>query len=72
MLFLFIRKHDIIVPALTIAHGSFCTFTNVFTNVDQTNSAPVDELREAAVVTNIYGEIPSDFPDGVYIRNGLF
>lgn len=36
----------------------------------QTNSAPVDELREAAVVTNIYGEIPSDFPDGVYIRNG--
>ncbi|XWS17715.1 hypothetical protein CRYUN_Cryun33cG0091000 [Craigia yunnanensis] len=36
----------------------------------KTNSAPVDELREAAIVTNIEGEIPSDFPEGVYIRNG--
>ncbi|XVF89185.1 hypothetical protein PTKIN_Ptkin19aG0109700 [Pterospermum kingtungense] len=36
----------------------------------QTNSAPVDELREAAIVTIIDGQIPSDFPDGVYIRNG--
>ncbi|XVF35448.1 hypothetical protein REPUB_Repub18cG0146900 [Reevesia pubescens] len=36
----------------------------------QTNSAPVDELKEAALVANINGQIPSDFPQGVYIRNG--
>ncbi|GKV44875.1 hypothetical protein SLEP1_g52016 [Rubroshorea leprosula] len=34
------------------------------------NFAPVDELEEAVVVTNIEGEIPNDFPEGVYIRNG--
>ncbi|KAK8550458.1 hypothetical protein V6N13_118976 [Hibiscus sabdariffa] len=37
---------------------------------DQTNTAPVDELKEAAIVTNIRGDIPTDFPQGVYIRNG--
>ncbi|OMO61931.1 Carotenoid oxygenase [Corchorus capsularis] len=36
----------------------------------QSNFAPVDELREAALVSNIQGQIPSDFPEGVYIRNG--
>ncbi|XWS26337.1 hypothetical protein CRYUN_Cryun26dG0023700 [Craigia yunnanensis] len=36
----------------------------------QSNFAPVHELREAVQVTNIQGEIPDDFPDGVYIRNG--
>ncbi|OMO91085.1 Carotenoid oxygenase [Corchorus olitorius] len=36
----------------------------------QSNFAPVDELREAALVTNIQGQFPSDFPEGVYIRNG--
>ncbi|XP_021276899.1 carotenoid 9,10(9',10')-cleavage dioxygenase 1-like [Herrania umbratica] len=36
----------------------------------QSNFAPVDELKEAALVTNIQGQIPSVFPEGVYIRNG--
>ncbi|KAK9208106.1 hypothetical protein WN944_000460 [Citrus x changshan-huyou] len=30
----------------------------------QRNFAPVDELREAVLVTNIEGEIPEDFPEG--------
>lgn len=38
----------------------------------QRNFAPVDELREAVLVTNIEGEIPEDFPEGVYIRNGWY
>ncbi|KAJ1377580.1 Carotenoid oxygenase [Sesbania bispinosa] len=36
----------------------------------QSNFAPVEELGEAIVVTNIQGRIPDDFPEGVYIRNG--
>ncbi|XP_012077565.2 carotenoid 9,10(9',10')-cleavage dioxygenase 1 [Jatropha curcas] len=36
----------------------------------QENFAPVDELQEAVVVTNIDGKIPDDFSQGVYIRNG--
>ncbi|KAK8991649.1 hypothetical protein V6N11_062652 [Hibiscus sabdariffa] len=36
----------------------------------QSNFAPVDELKEAVQVTNMQGEIPDDFPEGVYIRNG--
>ncbi|EOY29733.1 hypothetical protein QUC31_020619 [Theobroma cacao] len=36
----------------------------------QSNFAPVDELKEAVRVTNIQGEIPDVFPEGVYIRNG--
>ncbi|XVE84600.1 hypothetical protein DITRI_Ditri17bG0025700 [Diplodiscus trichospermus] len=36
----------------------------------QSNFAPVHELREAVHVTKIQGEIPDDFPEGVYIRNG--
>ncbi|WRX32631.1 Carotenoid oxygenase - like 10 [Theobroma cacao] len=42
-----------------------------FMNDGLSNFAPVDELKEAALVTNIQGQIPSDFPEGVYIRNGL-
>ncbi|XP_072968384.1 carotenoid 9,10(9',10')-cleavage dioxygenase 1-like [Typha angustifolia] len=34
------------------------------------NFAPVDEIGEAVRITNIEGEIPEDFPEGVYIRNG--
>ncbi|KAH7574260.1 hypothetical protein JRO89_XS03G0272600 [Xanthoceras sorbifolium] len=37
---------------------------------NQSNFAPVDELRASAVITSIEGEIPDDFPEGVYIRNG--
>ncbi|KRH52737.1 hypothetical protein GLYMA_06G085100v4 [Glycine max] len=36
----------------------------------QSNFAPVVELGEAIVVTSIQGQIPDDFPEGVYIRNG--
>ncbi|KAK8509272.1 hypothetical protein V6N11_007674 [Hibiscus sabdariffa] len=36
----------------------------------QSNLAPVDELKEAVQVTSMQGEIPYDFPEGVYIRNG--
>ncbi|XVE53738.1 hypothetical protein DITRI_Ditri03aG0026700 [Diplodiscus trichospermus] len=45
-------------------------FVDYTLDLSQTNSAPVDELREATIVTNIDGEIPSGFPEGVYIRNG--
>lgn len=38
----------------------------------QSNFAPVDELKEAVVVHTIEGNVPHDFPEGVYIRNGLF
>ncbi|KAI4354023.1 hypothetical protein L6164_002924 [Bauhinia variegata] len=36
----------------------------------QINFAPVEELGEATPITSIQGEIPHDFPEGVYIRNG--
>uniref|UniRef100_A0A2N9FPS3 Uncharacterized protein n=1 Tax=Fagus sylvatica TaxID=28930 RepID=A0A2N9FPS3_FAGSY len=38
----------------------------------QSNFAPVDELKEALLITNIEGTIPDNFPEGVYIRNGLY
>ncbi|KAK7282984.1 hypothetical protein RIF29_12149 [Crotalaria pallida] len=38
----------------------------------QSNLTPVEELGEAVpIINNIQGEIPQDFPEGVYIRNGL-
>ncbi|CAN4119234.1 unnamed protein product [Withania somnifera] len=36
----------------------------------QSNFAPVEEIGEAVTVTQIEGEIPIDFPEGVYVRNG--
>ncbi|KAK7351488.1 hypothetical protein VNO77_10991 [Canavalia gladiata] len=36
----------------------------------QSNFAPVEELDEPIVVTTIEGQIPDNFPEGVYIRNG--
>ncbi|KAK4854458.1 hypothetical protein QYF36_024159 [Acer negundo] len=36
----------------------------------QSNFAPVDELEAAVLIKSIEGEIPDDFPEGVYIRNG--
>ncbi|KAL5855773.1 hypothetical protein ACOSQ4_005575 [Xanthoceras sorbifolium] len=38
--------------------------------VDRSNFAPADELGKAVLITSIEGEIPDDFPQGVYIRNG--
>jgi carotenoid cleavage dioxygenase len=34
--------------------------------------APVEEIGEAVNVSAIEGEIPVDFPEGVYIRNGMY
>nr|XP_043639850.1 carotenoid 9,10(9',10')-cleavage dioxygenase 1-like [Erigeron canadensis] len=36
----------------------------------QANFAPVDEIGEPVKVSFSHGEIPGDFPEGVYIRNG--
>ncbi|XXG48096.1 hypothetical protein AAC387_Pa02g2627 [Persea americana] len=36
----------------------------------QGNFAPIHEIGEAMILTSIEGEIPKDFPEGVYIRNG--
>ncbi|XP_077232111.1 carotenoid 9,10(9',10')-cleavage dioxygenase 1-like [Tasmannia lanceolata] len=36
----------------------------------QSNFGPVEEIGEAVTVKCIEGEIPIDFPEGVYIRNG--
>ncbi|XP_061367388.1 carotenoid 9,10(9',10')-cleavage dioxygenase 1-like [Gastrolobium bilobum] len=36
----------------------------------ESNFAPVEELGEAIHITSIRGQIPDDFPEGVYIRNG--
>ncbi|KAL5558680.1 hypothetical protein UlMin_034891 [Ulmus minor] len=36
----------------------------------QSNLAPVDELGEPVVIANIEGNIPHNFPAGVYVRNG--
>jgi carotenoid cleavage dioxygenase-like enzyme len=41
-------------------------------NYLQSNFAPVDELKEALLITHIEGKIPGDFPEGVYIRNGPY
>lgn len=34
------------------------------------NFAPVDEIGKITEILDIAGEIPTDFPEGVYIRNG--
>ena len=36
----------------------------------QSNFAPVDEIGGPIEILQIEGEIPEDFPEGVYIRNG--
>ncbi|XLU35137.1 hypothetical protein S245_071203 [Arachis hypogaea] len=36
----------------------------------QSNFAPVEEIGEPILITDIEGEIPKGFPEGVYIRNG--
>lgn len=37
----------------------------------QSNFAPVEEIGETVEVTWIEGKIPTDFPEGVYVRNGM-
>ncbi|KAL8109879.1 carotenoid 9,10(9',10')-cleavage dioxygenase 1-like [Apium graveolens] len=36
----------------------------------QRNFAPVEEIGNKVLVSNVEGAIPCDFPDGVYVRNG--
>uniref|UniRef100_A0A7N2N4Y6 Uncharacterized protein n=1 Tax=Quercus lobata TaxID=97700 RepID=A0A7N2N4Y6_QUELO len=36
----------------------------------QSNFAPVDELKETLLITDIEGKIPDSFPEGVFVRNG--
>ncbi|XP_071727781.1 carotenoid 9,10(9',10')-cleavage dioxygenase 1-like [Rutidosis leptorrhynchoides] len=36
----------------------------------QSNFAPVEEIGEAFYIDEVQGNIPYDFPEGVYIRNG--
>jgi hypothetical protein len=36
----------------------------------QGNFAPVEEIGEIREISDIAGEIPADFPEGVYLRNG--
>ena len=45
---------------------------NTIFNLLQGNFAPIHEIGEAMILTSIEGEIPKDFPEGVYIRNGVF
>nr|CAB3467124.1 unnamed protein product [Digitaria exilis] len=39
-------------------------------NAIKGNFRPVNEIGEAALLDNLDGEVPEDFPEGVYIRNG--
>ena len=36
----------------------------------QGNFRPVKEIGEAVLLNDLSGEVPEDFPEGVYIRNG--
>ncbi|KAF6164198.1 hypothetical protein GIB67_010168, partial [Kingdonia uniflora] len=36
----------------------------------QNNFAPVDEIGDVVKIMGIEGEIPTNFPEGIYIRNG--
>lgn len=39
-------------------------------NLLQGNFQPVDEIGEVILLNDLSGEVPEDFPEGVYIRNG--
>ncbi|WJX42008.1 hypothetical protein P8452_29289 [Trifolium repens] len=49
---------------------SFFEFIDKPLPPSKSNFAPVEELGEAILVTCIQGRIPTDFIEGVYIRNG--
>ncbi|CAN6190803.1 unnamed protein product [Urochloa humidicola] len=38
--------------------------------LNEGNFRPVNEIGDAVLLNNLSGEIPEDFPEGVYIRNG--
>jgi len=39
-------------------------------SLNEGNFRPVNEMDEAVLLNNLDGEVPADFPEGVYIRNG--
>ncbi|KAM0910752.1 hypothetical protein ACQ4PT_013944 [Festuca glaucescens] len=45
-------------------------FTDQTLHPSESNFAPVDEIGGPIKILQIEGEIPEDFPEGVYIRNG--
>ncbi|XP_076886395.1 carotenoid 9,10(9',10')-cleavage dioxygenase 1-like [Bidens hawaiensis] len=45
-------------------------FTDHESFPSQSNFGPVEEVGEAIYISDVQGTIPSDFPEGVYIRNG--
>ena len=36
----------------------------------QGNFQPINEIGEAVLLKDVQGNVPADFPEGVYIRNG--
>lgn len=51
-------------------HASFLTTLTLPVACLQSNFAPVDEIGGSIEILQIEGEMPEDFPEGVYIRNG--
>ncbi|RCV20525.1 hypothetical protein SETIT_4G062800v2 [Setaria italica] len=39
-------------------------------SLNEGNFRPIDEIGEAVLLNDLSGEVPEDFPEGVYIRNG--
>ncbi|CAL5044430.1 unnamed protein product [Urochloa decumbens] len=39
-------------------------------SLNEGNFRPVNEIGEAVVLNDLSGEVPEDFPEGIYIRNG--
>ncbi|OEL32758.1 Carotenoid 9,10(9',10')-cleavage dioxygenase 1 [Dichanthelium oligosanthes] len=39
-------------------------------SLNEGNFRPVNEISEAVLLSHLSGEVPEDFPEGVYIRNG--
>ncbi|TKY74556.1 Carotenoid 9,10(9',10')-cleavage dioxygenase 1 [Spatholobus suberectus] len=61
---------DIKTKFLNAVVDSAFEFVDQLVLSSQSNFAPVEELGEAVTITNIEGDIPDHFPEGVYIRNG--
>nr|XP_043640066.1 carotenoid 9,10(9',10')-cleavage dioxygenase 1-like [Erigeron canadensis] len=49
---------------------SIFQFTDQPMHPSQKNFAPVEEIGELVKVDDCQGEVPKDFPEGIYIRNG--
>ncbi|KAJ6372996.1 hypothetical protein OIU76_027347 [Salix suchowensis] len=58
------------VKLLDALVDSLFQFSDQLVLPSQSNFAPVDELNEPLTITSIEGNVPHDFPEGVYIRNG--